>query len=142
MLPERDLELPNNNLSCVKKANKKFPNRAKRYFDQVVDEVAEIKETETKKPLKNENKGPFKIKRFSRSKFPNRKRKFLDNEDESPVPIDEERLKRYDAEASQFDPKSAKTRIQQERLAKKKKRFLERVDKTARAEILTKHEPG
>lgn len=54
----------------------------------------------------------------------------------------EKRKIRYDAKASEFNPHAAKTKIAKERLSTKKLRFLERVDKTARAELLTSEKAG
>ncbi|KAI1726139.1 BING4CT domain-containing protein [Ditylenchus destructor] len=47
-----------------------------------------------------------------------------------------------DAGALKLKPENAKTKITRERLAKKKKRFVERGEKLGRAKILTHEEPG
>ncbi|KAH7729332.1 Protein WDR-46 [Aphelenchoides avenae] len=61
---------------------------------------------------------------------------------EDGIPIAPESLQRHDTGAAALDPKNAKTKVARRRLEQRKERFLERIDKTARAEILNRGDRG
>uniref|UniRef100_A0A1I7Y7S2 WD_REPEATS_REGION domain-containing protein n=1 Tax=Steinernema glaseri TaxID=37863 RepID=A0A1I7Y7S2_9BILA len=58
------------------------------------------------------------------------------------VPVNEDALKRHDTGAKDIDISTIKTGVHKKRMEKKKERFLSRIEKTARAELLNKEEDG
>lgn len=58
------------------------------------------------------------------------------------VSVDKEILKKYESNAELIHPENAKTKVASDRLALRKKRFIDRVENTARAELLNDLETG
>lgn len=56
--------------------------------------------------------------------------------------VEKDRLERYNANADTLNEENAKTKVARDRLAIKKKHFIQRVERTARAELLNSVEAG
>jgi hypothetical protein len=84
----------------------------------------------TFKSIKNEAKAKKVIKGKGADPYPD------------VLPVNEESLKRHDTGADKLNPHNARTKIHRQRLEKKKSTFLDRIEKTARAEILNKQDEG
>ncbi|KAK0417545.1 hypothetical protein QR680_013073 [Steinernema hermaphroditum] len=58
------------------------------------------------------------------------------------APVSEDAMKRHDTGAQDIDISTIKTGVHKKRMEKKKERFMSRIEKTARAELLNKEDEG
>lgn len=67
---------------------------------------------------------------------------FFRNLNKLDISVDKEILKNHETNAELINPENAKTKVARDRLALKKKIFIERAENTARAELLNTLETG